>query len=102
MNLYGSNEFSDPKTREEPQCKCGAQPRVVRKMMDPPDGNDGPHVRMPMWRAWLDRGHRVRQPPAAAGPAKGNGPSSGTERLCRRGGVPSQCFRIRFAVIEPA
>jgi hypothetical protein len=38
MNLYGSNEFSDPKTREEPQCKCGAQPRVVRKMMDPRTG----------------------------------------------------------------
>lgn len=38
MNFFSSNEFSDPKTLGEPQCKCGAQPRVVRKMMDPRTG----------------------------------------------------------------
>ena len=38
MNFFSINEFSDPKTLREPQCKCGAQPRVVRKMMDPRTG----------------------------------------------------------------
>jgi hypothetical protein len=37
MNFF-SNEFSAPKTLETPQCRCGAQPRVVRKMMDPKTG----------------------------------------------------------------
>jgi len=37
MNFF-SNEFSAPKTLDKPQCKCGAQPRVVRKMMDPKTG----------------------------------------------------------------
>ena len=37
MNFF-SNEFSAPKTLGKPQCKCGAQPRVVRKMMDPRTG----------------------------------------------------------------
>jgi hypothetical protein len=37
MNFF-SNEFSDPKTLREPQCECGAQSRVVRKMMDPQTG----------------------------------------------------------------
>jgi hypothetical protein len=38
MNLCSSHEFSEPKTLAEPQCKCGAQPRVIRKMMDPRTG----------------------------------------------------------------
>ena len=33
-----SSEFSAPKTLDKPQCKCGAQPRIVRKMMDPRTG----------------------------------------------------------------
>ena len=37
MNFF-SNEFSAAKTLGKPQCKCGAQPRVVRKMMDPRTG----------------------------------------------------------------
>ena len=39
MNLLSSNEFSAPKTSREPPCgKCGAQPMIVRKMMDPKTG----------------------------------------------------------------
>ena len=38
MNLFSSNEFSDPKMFGEPQCKCGAQPIIVRKMMEPKTG----------------------------------------------------------------
>ena len=37
MNFI-SNEFFAPKTLGKPQCKCGAQPRVFRKMMDPRTG----------------------------------------------------------------
>ena len=37
MNLVGNDTFSDPKAREAP-CKCGAQPIIVRKMMDPRTG----------------------------------------------------------------
>jgi hypothetical protein len=33
-----SSEFSAPKTLDKPPCKCGAQLRVVRKMMDPRTG----------------------------------------------------------------
>jgi hypothetical protein len=35
---FFSSEFSAPKTLDKPQCKCGAQPRVARKMMDPRTG----------------------------------------------------------------
>jgi hypothetical protein len=38
MNFFSSDKFSGRKTREEPRCKCGAQPRPVRKMMDPVRG----------------------------------------------------------------
>jgi hypothetical protein len=38
MSLFSSNEFSDPKMFGEPQCKCGAQPIIVRKMMEPMTG----------------------------------------------------------------
>ena len=38
MHLFSSNEFSDVKPLREPPCKCGAQSRVVRKMMDPQTG----------------------------------------------------------------
>jgi hypothetical protein len=35
---FFSNEFSGPKTLDKPQCKCGAQLRGVRQMMDPRTG----------------------------------------------------------------
>ena len=37
MSLFSSN-ISAPKPLREPPCKCGAQSRVVRKMMDPQTG----------------------------------------------------------------
>jgi hypothetical protein len=38
MKFVSSDTFSSPKAREEPRCKCGAPPRIVRKMMDPRTG----------------------------------------------------------------
>jgi hypothetical protein len=38
MNLVSSATYSDSKAREQPACKCGAQPIIVRKMMDPKTG----------------------------------------------------------------
>ena len=37
MNLFSSNNFR-PQAVREPPCKCGAQPMIVRKMMDPKTG----------------------------------------------------------------
>jgi hypothetical protein len=33
-----SDTYSGPKLREQAACKCGAQPIIVRKMMDPKTG----------------------------------------------------------------
>jgi hypothetical protein len=45
MNYFSSdkfsgrkNKFSGRKTREDWPCRCGAQPTLVRKMMDPARG----------------------------------------------------------------
>jgi hypothetical protein len=38
MNLVSSDTYSGPKPREQPACKCGAQPMIVRKMMDSKTG----------------------------------------------------------------
>ena len=38
MNFFSGEKFSGPKTREERRCKCGAQPRLIHKMMDPKRG----------------------------------------------------------------
>jgi hypothetical protein len=35
---FFSDEVSAPKTLGKPQCKCGAPPKIVRKMMDPKTG----------------------------------------------------------------
>jgi hypothetical protein len=37
MNLI-SDPYSSPKPRKARPCKCGAQPMMVRKMMDPKTG----------------------------------------------------------------
>jgi hypothetical protein len=66
MSVFSSNEFTDPETLGEPQCKCGAQPRIVRKMMDP---RTGITVRMFECqcgeRSWTEV-KEVRPPAAAA------------------------------------
>jgi hypothetical protein len=38
MNFYSGDPLSGPKTREEVRCKCGAQPRLIHKRMDPRRG----------------------------------------------------------------
>jgi hypothetical protein len=38
MNLVSSDTYSGPKLWEQAACKCGAQPIIVRKMMDPKTG----------------------------------------------------------------
>ena len=38
MNYFSSDTFSGPKTREYLRCRCGAQPKLVRKMLDPQRG----------------------------------------------------------------
>ena len=38
MDFINSDAYPGPNVREEPSCKCGAQPRIVRKMMDPKTG----------------------------------------------------------------
>jgi predicted SprT family Zn-dependent metalloprotease len=38
MNLVSSDKLSGLKSREELRCRCGAQPTLVRKMMDPQNG----------------------------------------------------------------
>lgn len=35
MNFHSGSKLTGPKTREEPRCKCGAQPKLVHKIMDP-------------------------------------------------------------------
>jgi len=35
MNYFSGDKLSGPRTHEERRCSCGAQPRLVRKMMDP-------------------------------------------------------------------
>jgi hypothetical protein len=34
MDFISSDTYSGSKVREEPPCKCGAQPMIARKMMD--------------------------------------------------------------------
>jgi hypothetical protein len=34
VNYFSSDRFSGSKTREEWRCDCGAQPKLVHKMMD--------------------------------------------------------------------
>jgi hypothetical protein len=38
MNFFSTNAFSGTRTMEELRCKCGSEPKVVRKMMDPSRG----------------------------------------------------------------
>jgi hypothetical protein len=38
MKYFSSEAFTGPKTQEDRRCRCGAQPKVVRKMMDPTRG----------------------------------------------------------------
>jgi len=38
MNYFSSDTLSGPKIREESRCRCGAQPKLVRKMLDPRSG----------------------------------------------------------------
>jgi hypothetical protein len=38
MNYFSSDRLSGPKVQEELRCRCGAQPKLVRKMMDPLTG----------------------------------------------------------------
>ena len=37
MDVIGYT-YSGYQLREEPPCKCGAQPMIIRKMMDPKTG----------------------------------------------------------------
>jgi hypothetical protein len=43
MNYFSSDQLTGPKVREEFRCRCGAQPKLVRKMMD---SHTGRTVRM--------------------------------------------------------
>ena len=38
MNYFSSDKLSGVKTRGYTGCKCGAQPRLAHKMMDPKRG----------------------------------------------------------------
>jgi len=38
MNYFSGEKFLGSKTREEQRCKCGAQPKLVHKTMDPKRG----------------------------------------------------------------
>ena len=38
MNYFSSDQLSGAVIREEFRCRCGAQPKLVRKMMDPHTG----------------------------------------------------------------
>ena len=38
MNYFSGAKFSGSKTREEQRCKCGAQPKLAHRMMDPRRG----------------------------------------------------------------
>jgi len=38
MNYFSGDKFEGSRTREERRCKCGAQPRLAHKMMDPRRG----------------------------------------------------------------
>jgi hypothetical protein len=35
MNYFSSEKFTGHKTIENRRCKCGAQPKLVHRMMDP-------------------------------------------------------------------
>lgn len=38
MNLASNESYTASKTVEQAQCKCGAQPKIFRKIMDPRTG----------------------------------------------------------------
>ena len=38
MNYFSKDKFTGLKTREDARCKCGAQPKLAYKMMDPTRG----------------------------------------------------------------
>ena len=38
MNFVSADKIVGDKTNEVPRCRCGAQPRLVRKMLDPRKG----------------------------------------------------------------
>ena len=38
MNYFSSEKFKGAKAHEERRCKCGAQPKLSHKMMDPRRG----------------------------------------------------------------
>lgn len=38
MNYFSSDKFLGSKTREERRCKCGAQPTLAHRLMDPTRG----------------------------------------------------------------
>jgi hypothetical protein len=38
VNYFSSEKFTGHQTIEDRRCKCGAQPKLVHKMMDPQHG----------------------------------------------------------------
>jgi hypothetical protein len=38
MNYFSSEKFIGSKTREEQRCNCGAQPKLIHKLLDPKRG----------------------------------------------------------------
>jgi hypothetical protein len=51
MNYFSNDKFTGLKTREDARCKCGAQPKLAYKMMDP---TRGVTVRMFGDRSWTE------------------------------------------------
>jgi hypothetical protein len=38
MNYFSNDRFQGSKTHEERRCRCGAQPKLFHKMLDPSRG----------------------------------------------------------------
>jgi hypothetical protein len=38
MNFYSGDKLNGSKTREDRRCRCGAQPKLAQKMLDPRRG----------------------------------------------------------------
>jgi hypothetical protein len=64
MNYFNNDKFFGLKTREEQRCKCGAQPDLVRKIMDPVRGLT---VRMFECRCGERSGPRIKSKVASVG-----------------------------------
>jgi hypothetical protein len=59
MNIVSTDQLSGPKPREEFRCRCGAQPTLVRKMMDPRNGMTVRMFECQCGERRLDRAQRV-------------------------------------------